>query len=132
MEAPTHRDPAIPLFPKYKCRCFPDCGGGGTPLQHWPDIAEPGESPRQAFRASETSEYEELTAQPPDLPSSRAQPGKWVRTVDSGGREKRSPQTFRVLLSNGEKPLSIQYVSTENVSPYGARVRTNRPWKTGT
>jgi len=28
--------------------------------------------------------------------------------------------------------LSMQYVSTENVSPYGARVRTNRPWKKGT
>src|SRR5947208_10967015 len=26
----------------------------------------------------------------------------------------------------------MQYVSTENVSPYGARVRTNRPWKKGT
>src|SRR5437667_5223047 len=53
-------------------------------------------------------------------------------TAIDSRREKRSPQTFRVLLSNGEKPLSMQYVSTENVSPYGARVRTNRPWKKGT
>src|SRR2546429_9804639 len=53
-------------------------------------------------------------------------------TAIDSRREKRSPQTFRVLLSNGEKPLTMQYVSTENVSPYGARVRTNRPWKKGT
>src|SRR5256884_8872164 len=35
-------------------------------------------------------------------------------TAIDSRREKRSPQTFRVLLSNGEKPLPMQYVSTEN------------------
>lgn len=46
-----------------------------------------------------------------------------------GRKEKRTPRTLRVLLSSGTQPVVAEYASTENVSPYGARVRTDRPWK---
>jgi len=46
-----------------------------------------------------------------------------------GRKEKRSPRTLRVLLSSGAQPVVAEYASTENVSPYGVRVRTDRPWK---
>lgn len=46
-----------------------------------------------------------------------------------GRKEKRTPRTLRVLLSSSAQPVVAEYASTENVSPYGARVRTDRPWK---
>lgn len=46
-----------------------------------------------------------------------------------GRKEKRTPRTLRVLLSSGTQPVVAEYASTENVSPFGARVRTDRPWK---
>jgi PilZ domain-containing protein len=46
-----------------------------------------------------------------------------------GRREKRSAQTLRVLLSSGAQPVVAEYAATENVSSYGVRVRTERPWK---
>jgi PilZ domain-containing protein len=46
-----------------------------------------------------------------------------------GRKEKRTPRTLRVLLSSGTEPVVAEYASTENVSPYGARVRTDRPWR---
>lgn len=45
-----------------------------------------------------------------------------------GRKEKRTPQTLTVLLSCGAQPVIAEYASTENVSSYGARVRTDRPW----
>ena len=49
--------------------------------------------------------------------------------MDGGRKEKRSPQKFRVLLSNRDKPMLMVSASTENISDNGARVRTVRPWK---
>jgi hypothetical protein len=49
--------------------------------------------------------------------------------MDGGRREKRRPQRFVVLLSNGTKPVVAECASTENISANGARVRTVRPWK---
>lgn len=49
-----------------------------------------------------------------------------------GRKEKRTPRTLRVLLSSGTQPVVAEYASTENVSPYGARIRTDRPWKRDT
>jgi len=46
-----------------------------------------------------------------------------------GRKEKRTPRTLRVLLSSGLQPIVAQYAAIENVSSYGARVRTERPWK---
>ena len=46
-----------------------------------------------------------------------------------GRKEKRTPRTLRVLLSSGPQPVVAEYALTENVSPYGVRVRTYRPWK---
>ena len=53
---------------------------------------------------------------------------KRARKMD-GRREKRTPRTLRVLLSSGAQPVVAEYASTENVSAYGVRVRTDRPWK---
>lgn len=49
-----------------------------------------------------------------------------------GRKEKRTPRTLRVLLSSGTQPVVAEYASTENVSPYGARIRTDRPWRCAT
>jgi hypothetical protein len=46
-----------------------------------------------------------------------------------GRKDKRTPRTLRVLLSSGTQPIVAEYASTENVSSYGVRVRTDRPWK---
>jgi len=46
-----------------------------------------------------------------------------------GRKEKRTPGTLRVLLSNGAQPVVAEYASIENVSSNGARVRTDRPWR---
>jgi hypothetical protein len=48
-----------------------------------------------------------------------------------GRREKRELQKFRVLISNGHGPPCVEYAWTENVSPKGARIQTDRPWETG-
>jgi len=50
----------------------------------------------------------------------------------NGRREKRRPQKFRVLLSNGEEPVAPACASTENVSANGVRVLTDGPWKLDT
>jgi hypothetical protein len=50
----------------------------------------------------------------------------------NGRRELRSPQRFRVLLSNGEHPLVTKNASTENVSTNGARLQSDWPWQPGT
>ena len=47
-------------------------------------------------------------------------------------RERRRPQTFRVLLSHGQRRSLTEPGSTENVSPHGLRVRTERFWEPGT
>lgn len=49
-----------------------------------------------------------------------------------GRKEKRTPRTLRVLLSSATQPVVAEYASTENVSPYGVRVRTDRPWRKDT
>ncbi len=46
-----------------------------------------------------------------------------------GRREKRVSQSLKVLRSSGAQPTVAEYAATENVSSYGARVRTDRPWK---
>jgi len=46
-----------------------------------------------------------------------------------GRKEKRTPHTLRVLLSSGLQPVVAEYASIENVSSYGVRLRTDRPWK---
>jgi len=50
----------------------------------------------------------------------------------NGRRELRSPQQFRVRLSNGEQPLVTANASTENVSTNGARLQSDCPWQPGT
>lgn len=42
-------------------------------------------------------------------------------------KEERNPGKLEVLLSRMAEPLPIELASTENVSPHGMRVRTNRP-----
>src|SRR5213080_3135242 len=50
-----------------------------------------------------------------------------------GRKEKRSQQEVEVMLSTiGEHPMSGELASMENVSSYGVRVRTERPWKPDT
>ena len=46
-------------------------------------------------------------------------------------RARRELQKFRVLMSNGLKSTRVEYAWTENVSSNGARIRTDRPWDTG-
>lgn len=50
-------------------------------------------------------------------------------TGRDGRREERSPQKFEVLLASGAQPMLTEVASTENVSSWGARVRTTRLWK---
>ena len=49
-----------------------------------------------------------------------------------GRKEKRTPGTHRVLLSSGLQPVVAAYASVENISSYGARVRTERPLRADT
>lgn len=49
-----------------------------------------------------------------------------------GRREKRRLEKFRVLLSNGEEPVSPAHALTENVSARGMRAITDQPWKPDT
>lgn len=60
-----------------------------------------------------------------------ARPQKTGQEME-GRKEKRSPRTLRVLLSSGTQPVVAEYASTENVSSYGVRVQTDRPWKANT
>ena len=46
-----------------------------------------------------------------------------------GRKEKRTPRKLRVRLSSATQPVAAEHGSTENVSPRGVRVRTDRPWK---
>ena len=46
-----------------------------------------------------------------------------------GRKEKRSQQSTEVMLSCGGQPVFAELGSMENVSSYGVRVRTERPWK---
>ena len=57
--------------------------------------------------------------------------GKAV-TRREGRREKRSPRKFEVLLAGGGQPILTEATSTENVSSWGVRVRTERLWKPDT
>ena len=52
--------------------------------------------------------------------------------MDNGRREERSLQRFVVLLSNGTQTVVAECASTENISAYGARVRTVRRWEPDT
>jgi PilZ domain len=52
-----------------------------------------------------------------------------VITLKPSRREERGSRTFQVLLSNGEEPMLAELASTENVSSYGARVRTELAWR---
>ena len=45
----------------------------------------------------------------------------------NGRREKRRLEKFRVLVSNGEEPVSPAYALTENVSANGMRAITDQP-----
>ncbi len=49
-----------------------------------------------------------------------------------GRREKRDPRSLTVLISSGAHPVVAEYASTENISPYGVRLRTDRPWRPNT
>jgi PilZ domain-containing protein len=50
-----------------------------------------------------------------------------------GRKEKRSQQNVEVILSTvGEHPMLGESASMENISSYGLRVRTERPWKPNT
>ena len=49
-----------------------------------------------------------------------------------GRKEKRTLRTHRVLLSSGLQPVVAEYASLENISPYGVRVRTERPLRPDT
>ena len=46
-----------------------------------------------------------------------------------GRKEKRTPRTLRILLSSGLQPIVAEYASIENISSYGVRIRTERPWR---
>jgi len=52
-----------------------------------------------------------------------------VITLKPSRREKRGSQKFQVLLSNGQEPMLAELASTENVSSYGARTRTELAWR---
>src|SRR5215831_4783924 len=47
-------------------------------------------------------------------------------------KENRNPERLPVLLSRMTDPLVTEQASTENVSPHGMRVLTERPWKRDT
>ncbi|PYT69354.1 MAG: hypothetical protein DMG39_18845 [Acidobacteria bacterium] len=50
-----------------------------------------------------------------------------------GRKEKRSQQEVEVMLSTvGQHPMFGELASMENVSSYGVRVRTERPWEPDT
>jgi|SRR5215472_3091660 len=44
-------------------------------------------------------------------------------------KENRHPERLSVLISRMSDPMRIEQGSTENVSPHGMRLLTERPWK---
>lgn len=50
-------------------------------------------------------------------------------TRREGRREQRSPRKFEVLLASGRQPMLTEVASTENVSFWGVRIRTERLWE---
>ena len=49
-----------------------------------------------------------------------------------GRREKRNSERLHVLVSDLDRPWLTELVSTENITSYGMRVQTARPWEPGT
>ena len=49
-----------------------------------------------------------------------------------GRKEKRNVARVQVLLSSLAQPLLSEQASTENVTSYGMRVQTERPWALST
>jgi hypothetical protein len=49
-----------------------------------------------------------------------------------GRKEKRNAQRLQVLLSSLAQPLQAEQVSMEDITSYGMRVQTERPWELGT
>lgn len=49
-----------------------------------------------------------------------------------GRKEKRDAARVQVLMSSLAQPLLAEQASTENVTSYGMRVQTERPWELGT
>lgn len=49
-----------------------------------------------------------------------------------GRKEKQDASRVQVLLSSVAQPLLSEQASTENVTSYGMRVQTERPWELGT
>lgn len=49
-----------------------------------------------------------------------------------GRKEKRNSQRLPVLLSSVAQPLFAEQAATEDVTSYGMRVETGRPWELGT
>jgi hypothetical protein len=49
-----------------------------------------------------------------------------------GRREKRNSARLQVLVSNLARPWLTEQVLTENITSYGMRVQTERPWEPGT
>lgn len=47
-------------------------------------------------------------------------------------KEKRNSQKLQLLLSSAAESQLTEPASTENVSPHGLRVRTDRPWEPNT
>jgi hypothetical protein len=52
--------------------------------------------------------------------------------VNEGRKERRNSQRLQVLLSSLALPLHVEPASTENISSYGMRVQTGRPFEPGT
>ena len=56
-----------------------------------------------------------------------ANPAQNQAVIVEGRRERRGRHHVRVLLANSGKPALAESASTENISSYGARVRTECP-----
>jgi PilZ domain len=52
--------------------------------------------------------------------------------MNEGRKERRNSEQLQVLLSSPALPLHVEQASTENISSYGMRVRTGRPFEQGT
>ena len=48
-----------------------------------------------------------------------------------GRKERRNSLRLQVLLSSLAQPLHAEEASTENITSYGMRVQTERPWERG-
>lgn len=58
--------------------------------------------------------------------------GKMIPAMNSGRKETRLDQKFEVWLSGRKQAGFAEPASMENISSYGMRVRTERPWLTDT